>query len=152
MASIPPPWLIVPVYIEFSERECMNTTYIILVCSDNQWVILAIDEILIKARRTKSNTTASLAILGAIFVFWSMWTSGWVMNVQTREHIFRTFTIHLLIHIHQKTKLATRNRSKLTKILISTSLDKNFITAWKSITKLVIFRSFVAKCCKMRII
>jgi hypothetical protein len=31
-------------------------------------------------------------------------------------------------------------------------LDKNFITAWKSITKLVIFRSFVAKCCKMRII
>ena len=65
----PPPGLIVPVYIEFSERECMKTTYIILVCSDNQWVILAIDEILIKARRTKSNTTASLAILGAIFVF-----------------------------------------------------------------------------------
>jgi hypothetical protein len=31
-------------------------------------------------------------------------------------------------------------------------LDKDFITAWKSITKLVIFRSFVAKCCKMRII
>jgi hypothetical protein len=31
-------------------------------------------------------------------------------------------------------------------------LDKNFITAWKSITKLVIFQSFVAKCCKMRII
>jgi hypothetical protein len=31
-------------------------------------------------------------------------------------------------------------------------LDKNFITAWKSITKLVIFRSFVAKCCQMRII
>jgi hypothetical protein len=29
---------------------------------------------------------------------------------------------------------------------------KNFITAWKSITKLVIFQSFVAKCCKMRII
>jgi hypothetical protein len=28
--------------------------------------------------------------------------------------------------------------------------DKNF-TAWKSITKLVIFQSFVAKCCKMRI-
>jgi hypothetical protein len=31
-------------------------------------------------------------------------------------------------------------------------LGKNFITAWKSITKLVIFQSFVAKCCKMRII
>jgi hypothetical protein len=31
-------------------------------------------------------------------------------------------------------------------------LDKNFITAWKRITKLVIFQSFVAKCCKMRII
>jgi hypothetical protein len=31
-------------------------------------------------------------------------------------------------------------------------LDKNFITAWKSITKLVIFQSFVSKCCKMRII
>jgi hypothetical protein len=31
-------------------------------------------------------------------------------------------------------------------------LDKHFITAWKSITKLVIFQSFVAKCCKMRII
>jgi hypothetical protein len=30
-------------------------------------------------------------------------------------------------------------------------LDKNFITTWKSITKLVIFRSFVVKCCKMRI-
>jgi hypothetical protein len=39
---------------------------------------------------------------------------------------------------------------QLTKILNSTSLDKNFITAWKSITKLVIFQSFVAKCCKMR--
>jgi hypothetical protein len=31
-------------------------------------------------------------------------------------------------------------------------LDKNFITAWKSITKLVTFQNFVAKCCKMRII
>jgi hypothetical protein len=31
-------------------------------------------------------------------------------------------------------------------------LDKNFITAWKSITKLVIFQSFIGKCCKMRII
>jgi hypothetical protein len=31
---------------------------------------------------------------------------------------------------------------QLTKILNSTSLDKNFITAWKSITKLVIFQSF----------
>jgi hypothetical protein len=31
----------------------------------------------------------------------------------------------------------------ITKILIWTSLDKNFITAWKSITKLVIFRSSV---------
>jgi hypothetical protein len=40
----------------------------------------------------------------------------------------------------------------LSEILIYTSLDKNVITAWKSITKLVIFRSFVAKCCKMRII
>jgi hypothetical protein len=29
-------------------------------------------------------------------------------------------------------------------------LDKNFITAWKSITKFVIFQSFVAKCCKIR--
>jgi hypothetical protein len=49
------------------------------------------------------------------------------------------------------------SRCKLTtcvidKNLISTSLDKNFITAWTSITKLVIFQSFVAKCCKMRII
>jgi hypothetical protein len=40
----------------------------------------------------------------------------------------------------------------INKILSYTSLDKNFITAWKSITKLVIFRSFFAKCCKMRII
>jgi hypothetical protein len=31
-------------------------------------------------------------------------------------------------------------------------LDKNFITAGKSITKSVIFQSFVAKCCKMWII
>jgi hypothetical protein len=29
---------------------------------------------------------------------------------------------------------------------------QNSIAAWKSITKLVIFQSFVAKCCKMRII
>jgi hypothetical protein len=29
---------------------------------------------------------------------------------------------------------------------------QNSIIAWKSITKLVIFQSFVAKCCKMRII
>jgi predicted membrane protein len=28
---------------------------------------------------------------------------------------------------------------------------QNFITAWNSITKLVIFQSLVAKCCKMRI-
>jgi hypothetical protein len=40
----------------------------------------------------------------------------------------------------------------MNKILIWTSLDKNFITAWKSITKLVVFWSFVAKYCKMRII
>jgi hypothetical protein len=44
------------------------------------------------------------------------------------------------------------NGYHFSKILISTSLNKNFITAWKSITKLVIFQSFVAKCCKMRII
>ena len=31
-------------------------------------------------------------------------------------------------------------------------LDKNFITAWKNVTKLVTFRSSVAKCCKMHII
>jgi hypothetical protein len=42
--------------------------------------------------------------------------------------------------------------SLMNNILISTSLDKMFAKAWKSITKLVIFQSFVAKCCKMRII
>jgi hypothetical protein len=46
----------------------------------------------------------------------------------------------------------TANANEILKILIQTSLDKNFTTARKSITKLVIFRSFVAKCCKMRII
>ena len=39
----------------------------------------------------------------------------------------------------------------LTTILISTT-RQNSIIAWKSITKWVIFQSFVAKCCKMRII
>jgi hypothetical protein len=35
---------------------------------------------------------------------------------------------------------------------VNIRIGKSFITAWKSITKLVIFQSFVAKCCKMRII
>jgi hypothetical protein len=45
----------------------------------------------------------------------------------------------------EKRELSQWTYHLITKILISTNLDKNFITAWKSITKLVIFRSFVAK-------
>jgi hypothetical protein len=28
------------------------------------------------------------------------------MNVQVKEHVLRTFITHLLVHIHQKTKIA----------------------------------------------
>lgn len=46
------------------------------------------------------------------------------MNVQIREHIFRAFITHLLVHIHQKETMnrtetaATRNRpfNKLTSV------------------------------------
>jgi hypothetical protein len=50
---------------------------------------------------------------------------------------FLTFSVIAMDHLHYR---------------LNFDLDKNFITAWKSITKLVIFQSFVAKCCKMRII
>ena len=32
--------------------------------------------------------------------------SEWVMNVQVRVHILRSFITHLLLHIHQKKKIA----------------------------------------------
>jgi hypothetical protein len=41
-------------------------------------------------------------ILGAIFFFWWMWASEWVLNGPMRVHILRTMIIHLFIHIHQK--------------------------------------------------
>jgi hypothetical protein len=59
-----------------------------------------------------------------------------------RPDVFKTVSNHFIGPIYYL----------INKILSYTSLDKNFITAWKSITKLVIFRSFFAKCCKMRVI
>ena len=44
--------------------------------------------------------------LGVIFCFWWMWTTGWVVNVQMRVHILRTFITHLLSHIRQKKNIA----------------------------------------------
>jgi hypothetical protein len=52
-------------------------------------------------------------------------------------HIVLNVVNRLMDHLHYR---------------LNFDLDQNFITAWKSITKLVIFQSFVAKCCKMRII
>jgi hypothetical protein len=50
---------------------------------------------------------------GAIFFSWCMWTSGWVMNVQMRVHILRTFITHLLVRIHQKKKVALEIAAKI---------------------------------------
>jgi hypothetical protein len=91
-----------------------------------------------------------------------MWTSRRVMNVLSTRSLIWTFITHPLVHIHQKTKIALEiadENCKCKRALINHlrnrlnfDLDKNFITAWKSVTNLVIFQSFVAKCCKMRII
>jgi hypothetical protein len=38
------------------------------------------------------------------------------MNVQMRVHILRTFVTHLLVHIHQKTKIALEISAKIASI------------------------------------
>jgi hypothetical protein len=69
-----------------------------------------------------------------------------------RKDVWKLKTQKLILNHFNWTSSMEWTIPQLTKILNSTSLDKNFITAGKSITKLVIFQSFVAKCCKMRII
>ena len=38
------------------------------------------------------------------------------MNVQMRVHILTTFITHLLVHIHQKTKLALEIAAKIASV------------------------------------
>ena len=47
------------------------------------------------------------------------------MNVQTREHVFRTFVIHLLVHIRQKNKLALEIVAKIDYSPINQNFDLN---------------------------
>jgi hypothetical protein len=35
------------------------------------------------------------------------------MNVHMRVHVFRTFVTHLLVHIHQKEKIALEIKEKI---------------------------------------
>ena len=55
----------------------------------------------------------TLAICAAIFFFWWMWRSGRVINVQMRVHILWTFITHLLVHIHQKKKIAAIKKKRV---------------------------------------
>jgi hypothetical protein len=77
--------------------------------------------------------------------FWIV-NNEWIMvfenNIQEENYCFSwghtdRLNVALMDHLHYR---------------LNFDLDKISITAWKSITKLVIFQSFVAKCCKMRII
>jgi hypothetical protein len=84
------------------------------------------------------------ALLGSLRLGWAAFFA-----IQLGSHLqvrLISTLLYLLLSSNQWTN------PQLTKILNSTSLDKNFVTAWKSITKLVIFQRFVAKYCKMRII
>jgi hypothetical protein len=38
------------------------------------------------------------------------------MNVQMREHVLRTFVTHLLVHIHQKKKIALEILAKMVSV------------------------------------
>jgi hypothetical protein len=74
----------------------------------------------------------------AIFFSWSMWTSRWVMNVQMRVHILRTFVTHLLVHIHQKKKVALEIAEKIASVEVQTQPTRfdnatRFLSFWKLI-------------------
>jgi hypothetical protein len=89
------------------------------------------------------------------FVFGCGIDKTWVVRVRFSSSIIHTNITAVKLERYKISPSSTHLQwtiPQLTKILNSTSLDKYFITAWKSITKLVIFQSFVAKCCKMRII
>jgi hypothetical protein len=51
------------------------------------------------------------AISSAIFIFWRMWTSKPVTNVQVRKHALVIVVINPLVHIYQKEKIVAKNRS-----------------------------------------
>ena len=53
-----------------------------------------------------------LQLFVRFFSFWWMWRGESVTNVQVRNLTLRTFVINLLVHISQKKKNPTRNRSK----------------------------------------
>ena len=56
------------------------------------------------------------AISSAIFFFWCMWTSGWVMNVLSVCTLIWTFVTHPLVHIHQKKKIAPKIAAKIVSV------------------------------------
>jgi hypothetical protein len=63
------------------------------------------------------------AISSAIFLFWWMWTSRWVTNVLSTCALIWTFIAHLLVHIHQKKKIALEIAAKIASVdgpLVST--------------------------------
>jgi hypothetical protein len=51
----------------------------------------------------------TLAIFTAIFCFWCMGRSRWVVNVLRVCTLIWTFITHPFVHIHQKTKIASLN-------------------------------------------
>ena len=53
-----------------------------------------------------------VAILGASFFFWWMWTSGWVMNVHMRLYMLCIHNSPILVHMHQKKKIAPKIAAK----------------------------------------
>ena len=56
------------------------------------------------------------AISSAIFFFWCMWTSRWVMNVLSMCTLTWTFISYPLVHIHQKKKIAPKIAAKIASV------------------------------------
>jgi hypothetical protein len=63
-------------------------------------------EVIICIRQGPFTLAIFAAISSAIFVFWWMWRSGWVINAQMKEHVLRTFITHPLVLIQQKKNIA----------------------------------------------
>jgi hypothetical protein len=74
------------------------------------------------------------------------------VNKSHRQSIRRLKEVRQTFEHAFKFHLNLSNAMDHLRYRLNFGLDKNFITAWKSITKLVIFQIFVPKCCKMWII
>jgi hypothetical protein len=118
------------------ERSRLNLFDFLLLANVIEWewhakdfencLLLKSDSILLCARsliciRQGPFTLAIFAaISSAIFVFWWMWRSGWVINAHMKEHVLRTFITYPLVLIHQKKNIAQEIATQIASVKVHT--------------------------------